>query len=57
MEVRRQKRTMIKVTRREQTLIFSSLERHEIYEEKIILYLILQDNSTDSFSSKVMRIK
>ena len=57
MEVRRQKRTMIKVTRSEQTLIFSSLERHEIYEEKIILYLILQDNSTDSFSSKVMRIK
>ena len=53
MEVRRQKRTMKKVTRSEYTLIFFSLERHEIDEEKIILYLKF-DNLTDSFSSKVM---
>ena len=47
---------MKKVTRSEYTLIFFSLERHEIYEEKIILYLKF-DNLTDSFSSKVMRMK
>ena len=47
---------MKKVTRGEYTQIFFSLERHEIYEERIILCLKF-DNFTDSFSSKVMRIK